>query len=294
MVQRRACAGDGGGFRSYRGAGLATPALPLLLVVLAAPAASQETASDHRLWTTLPQAAQATPQPGIAFLASALAPGAGQYLLGAGRWVPYAVVEVWAWITYLERRGDARSLGRRYRDLAWSVARRVSVGERRDSVFDYYESMSRFSASGSFDADPRVAGVQPDPDPTTYNGDVWLLARSLFFPGGISYPPGTTQYERALQYYRQHAIPASFAWAWGDSNLEQRVFNELIHQSDDASRTATQILGTILVNHIVSAIDALVLARLQRVSSGRLSARLGSGIEWDRGGRLTVRMRVSW
>ena len=50
----------------------------------------------------------------------------------------------------------------------------------------------------------------------------------------------------------------------------------------------------ILANHVVSAIDALVLARLQRASTAGLSARLGSGVEWDRGGRWTLLMRLSW
>lgn len=292
MVQGRAHASDAPGV-PVRGSGHFVLTLLILLATLEAPAAAQDPPDDRRLWTMVPQSLEEPSRPGIAFLASALAPGAGQYLLGADRWVPYAVLEVWAWITYLDRRGHARSLTRRYHDLAWSVARRVSVGERRDSVFDYYESMSRFASSGLFDADPREAGIQPEPDPTTYNGDVWLLARSLFFPGGFSYPPGTVQYERAMQYYQQHAIPASFAWAWGDSNLEQKVFNELIRESDEAFRSATQLLGAILANHVVSAIDALVLARFQR-TPGPVTARLGSGIEWERGGRWTLKLRVFW
>lgn len=258
-----------------------------------APAAAQASAVESRLWLRVPQNA-APAAPGAAFLASALAPGAGQYLLGADRWVPYGVLEVWAWITYMERRGDARALTRRYRDLAWSVARRVSIGERRDSVFDYYETMSKFAASGSWDADPRRDGVQPELDPGTFNGDLWLLARSLFFPGGAAYPEGSPQYLQAMRYYLRYAIPPSFAWAWGDSDLAQEVFGELIRSSDAASRAATQLLGVIVANHVVSAIDALVLARIQRESAGGLSARLGSGIEWDGGGRWSVSLRVAW
>lgn len=268
-------------------------AVTLLSVAVAGGAAGQAPARDLRLWPAPPQASVPL-NPGTAFLASALAPGAGQYLQKADRWVPYAVLEVWAWITFLDRRRDSRDLSRRYRDLAWSVARRVSTGARRDTVFDYYETMSRFAASGSFDADLQRSGVQPDPDSTTFNGDLWLLARALFFPGGAAYPEGSPEYQRALGYYQRHAIPSSFAWAWGDSNLEQRVFGELMRGSDGAYRTATQLLAVIMANHLVSAIDALVLARLERASAASLTARFESGLEWDRGGRWSVGVRLGW
>ncbi len=231
--------------------------------------------------------------PGLALAASALLPGTGQLMLGAERWVPYAVVEAWAWVSYLDRRGEARSRERLYKDLAWSVARRISTGVRRDTVFDYYEAMAHFAASGAFDADPRQPGIQPETDPTTFNGDKWLLARSLFIPSGGFYPPGTIEYQRALDYYVRNAIPGSFAWAWGDSELEQQVFNELIRASDAAQRTATRLLGVIVANHVVSAIDALVLARLQ--ARAGLQLRLGSGLDADASGlRWKAAVRVHW
>jgi hypothetical protein len=264
-----------------------------VLLAGSAPASGQSPATDPRLSIPVREARPAV-APGVALLASALGPGTGQYLLGAGRWVPYAVLEVWAWVAYLEKRGDARTHTRRYRDLAWSVARRVSVGERRDTVFDYYETMSKFAASGLYDADPKRDGVQPETDPSTFNGDLWLLARSLFFPGGFSFPEGSPQYIQAMRYYLRHAIPSSYAWAWGDSDLVQDVFAGLIRSSDAAARAGTQLLGVILANHLVSAVDALVLARVQRERAGGLSARLGSGADWQDGPRWTVSVRVAW
>ncbi|MGH7507648.1 MAG: hypothetical protein ACRELX_18495, partial [Longimicrobiales bacterium] len=190
--------------------------------------------------------------PGAAFLASAILPGAGQYLLDADRWVPYVALELWGWVSYIQRRNEAHDLEGRYRDLAWSVARRVSVGPRRDSVFEYYETMGHFSESGALDVDPGAAGIQPERDATTFNGDLWMLARALFIPGGLPLPPDNPDYQRALAYYQTHAIPPSFSWAWGDSNLEQQVFAGLIRESDDAFRDATRMLGIILANHALS------------------------------------------
>jgi hypothetical protein len=259
-------------------------------LLVRAPGAQAQSRVDVRLLAPLQDSARVSP--GKAMIGSVVLPGAGQYLLGADRWVPYAAVEVWAWITYFGRRGDARSLGRQYRDLAWSTARRVSVGGRADPAFDYFETMSHWESSGALDTDPRQAGIQPEIDPTTFNGDQWLLARSLFFPGGFEFPPGTQPYDRAMQYYLSHAIGPNFAWAWGDSNLEQQAFRELIRRSDEASRTATQMLGLILVNHMVSAIDALVLGRTRDTLAGlRLESRIDRA---PTGPRLRIGARFAW
>jgi hypothetical protein len=48
-------------------------------------------------------------------------------------------------------------------------------------------------------------------------------------------------------------------------------------RSDAAFRTATRMMGVILANHIVSAVDALVLARVKVLS--RHGIRIGSTLE---------------
>ncbi|MGH7500171.1 MAG: hypothetical protein ACREL7_00290 [Longimicrobiales bacterium] len=244
-----------------------------------------------------PPALQVAPgrfDPALMLVASAAVPGAGQYLMDRERWVPYLVVELWGWLTYLDRRGDGRGAEQRYKDLAWSVARRISVGERRDTAFNYYESMAKYETSGDFDSDPQSDGVQPEVDGTTYNGSIWHLARSIFIPSGGNLPPGTVEYQQALAYYERNAIPPAYAWAWGGSQLEQEVYAELIRESDDGYRGATLVLGAIVANHIVSAIDALVAARLGS-AVGESQFRLGSGLERAGGGlRWLARARITW
>lgn len=210
-------------------------------------------------------AAPASPaSAGGAFLWSTLIPGAGQYRLGAGRWVAYAGVEAWAWLSYLERRDRAERLEGRYRDLAWSVARRIGSGERREREFEYYEAMSQYRESGAYDADPSAAGLQPEADSTTYNGSVWTLARAIFIPsGGDTLGAAPSAEAAALAYYRDNAIEPAFSWSWRGNPLEHEVFAGLIRRSDEVARAATTALGIVLANHVVSAIDALVTARLQ-------------------------------
>jgi hypothetical protein len=223
-----------------------------------------------------PPTSVTVPKTGVAFVASAILPGAGQLLLNKDRWVPYLALELYAWASYAKQRSRARSIEAEYRELAWRVARRIDSIERRDSVFTYYEAMYKWHQSGAFDSDPLQAGLQPELDSTTYNGEQWRLARAQYLPRGEDLPPGTPQYQRALDYYRQNAIPPGYGWSWGESNLEQQVFGRLITDSDDAFRVATRNLGLILANHVVSAIDALVTARLQSAAEGGHQFRIGS------------------
>jgi hypothetical protein len=58
--------------------------------------------------------------------------------------------------------------------------------------------------------------------------------------------------------------------------LEQQVFADMIADSDAAFRLATRYLGLILANHIASAVDALVTARLRQLAGGALRIELGS------------------
>jgi hypothetical protein len=211
--------------------------------------------------------------PAVAVTASLVVPGAGQWLQGNRRWVPYLALEAWSWMRFLERRQESRELAGRYRDLAWQVARRVSLGERRDTMFEYYESLAEYRSSGVWDREPGLDGLQPELDETTFNGQLWALARGLYFPADQDFPPGSPQYEAALAYYRQRAVPQSYAWDWGLSGLERSVFVNLITDSDDAYRDGTRMLGVILANHVASVVDALVTGKLRSIAAGRAEVR---------------------
>jgi hypothetical protein len=220
------------------------------------------------------------------FLASAILPGSAQYLMGNDRWVPYAAVELWALISYVQQRRLGRSLEQRYRDVAWQVARRVSVGERRDTVFEYYEAMTQYGSSGGW-----MPGGVPERQDGTFNGELWKLAQALYLPAGQPAPPGSPAYEAAVQYYLNRAIPPGYAWAWGGNNLEQQVFADLIIESDAAFRSATRYAGIVVANHVVSAVEAFITSRLRQLSGDALRletgpVRYGGAGGWEYGVRV--------
>ncbi len=261
--------------------------LALALATLCLGAAPLHSQSPERRLRFAQDTLRRIPPAPLAALMSAAVPGAGEYALGLDRWLPRVALEAFAWWEFRAHRQEGRRFETRYRALACQVARRIVVGECRDtSDFEYYESMGKtyYSSSGSFDRDPVQPGVQPETDPNTYNGQQWLQARQLF-----------SQPEDALVYYKVHAIPPAYLWNWGDNTLEQTVYDELIRRGDDAFRSSSRILGFILANHVTSAADAFIAARLRELSRAP-SLELRTGFEPGPGGQLRwsagVRMGV--
>jgi hypothetical protein len=218
-------------------------------------------------------ASDRAPGPGKAFLFSAILPGAGQWYLGKTRWPAYLAVEAWAWIQFLDWRREGRKLQRQYKDLAWFVARRVSTGPRTDAGWDYYEAMTYFQASGAYDSDPLTPGVQPEADPSTFNGSIWALAQEIYLPGAPEDPPdeGSEALEKAHNYYLTRAYAPNLAWDWGVNTLHQDEYGTLIKEADEALRSSTSMIGVILANHLLSAVDALVAGRLGIAGQGEPS-----------------------
>jgi hypothetical protein len=195
-------------------------------------------------------------------VASLVLPGSGQLLIGRDRGMVYLAAEAFVLSRFLQLRHDAHRGADRYRTLAYDVARRGFAATRRDTVFEYYETMEKFTASGEFDSDPGP-GLAPEDDPTTFNGSMWLLARRTFWSDPNTPPPPTSpEYQLALQFYRNHAVGPDFRWSWRDAPLEQQEFRATIRSSDIAYRRAQNQLGLLLANHLVSAIDALISSRL--------------------------------
>lgn len=237
----------------------AAPAVP-------GPAALDLAALDAPVRSTLQK-------PVGAFAASLVVPGTGQAALGAKRWVVYPVLEAVFWGLHLEAAADVRRLTAAYRDLAWEAARApTDPGPRQDGKWAYYEKMSQFVTSGAYDREPRTPGLQPEVDESTYNGSVWSLAQGLFLPPGGA-DPVSEEYQRALDYYRESAAGPAFLWAWTRQEHLER-FRGLIEATDAEARIRSTALGLVLANHLVSAVDALLMARLRAETGVRLESRL--------------------
>jgi hypothetical protein len=130
-------------------------------------------------------------------------------------------------------------------------------------VFEYFEQIAKYLESGPFDTDPGTALVPPL-DENTYNGSIWALARRTFLPDPDSIADvDSEEYQRALEFYRQRAVGPNFLWSWRNAGLEQDLYRQSIRRSDEGFRRATQQLGLLLANHLISAIDALITGRLR-------------------------------
>lgn len=204
-------------------------------------------------------------------LSSLIVPGTGQLMAGADRGVIYLGLEAFLLAGAFSTRNRARSAEARYRDLAWDVARRSFTASRRDTIFEYYETMETFVESGAFDLD-RGPGFSPEADPTTYNGSVWVLARQTFFADPDSVPdPSSEAYQRALAFYRERAVGPDFRWSWRNAGLEHDLFRRTIGESDDAYRRSSLYVGFLIANHLVAALDSFVSERLARAARRQVS-----------------------
>ena len=227
--------------------------------------------------------------------ASAVLPGTGQLLNNQDRGLIYLAAEMFLLIRYFSSRSEGNRERDRFHDLAFTVARASFSPTVRDTVFEYFEEVSKFVASGPFDMDPGP-GFTPPTDEKTFNGQIWALARQTFFADADDPPaPESEEFLRALEFYRDRAIGPNFSWSWQDAELQRDFFRQSIRDSDAAFRRATQQLGLVLVNHLLSTVDAFIS---QRISRRRRLAHLDSRV-WQstvagRGLRADLRLRLSF
>lgn len=203
-------------------------------------------------------------RPWVRPVASLLVPGSGQLLARQPRGIVYLATEVWLLARAVGLRRDSRSESAFFRSLAFTVARSRFGYPRADGAWPYYEEMGKYIESGVFNSTP-ASGLTPETDTATYNGHLWALARETYFENPDSTPdPASSSYQAALGFYRARGVPEGYRWSWRDARLEQDVYRASIRASDDAYRAATNYLGVVLLNHLVSAVDAFIGTRLGR------------------------------
>jgi hypothetical protein len=196
-------------------------------------------------------------------IASAVVPGAGQARLGQDRFVGYLSVEGFLWIRYLTDRRAGIDARNAYRDIALRVSRAGFPGAKPQGNFEYYERMEHWIASGTYDSDP-TDGFTPETDSTTFNGKMWSIARTTYWSDPKTPPPvGSPAYEAALQFYRQNAVTADFAWSWRNAPLHQDVYRRSVRASNNGFRHAAQDIGAVIANHVLSTVDAYISLRLR-------------------------------
>lgn len=208
---------------------------------------------------------RATPvAPWWAPLASGALPGAGQFALKQQRSVAYVVAETFLVLQYLAARRDGNSERNAYRTLAADVARKPFGGARPVGSWDYYENLEKFLESGAYDRVPGGA-VDPETDPSTYNGARWLLARETYWRDPDVQPATSSrEYQLALAFYQRSAVTDEYRWSWFDATLEQDVYIQTIRSANRSYQRAVNMLGVVAVNHLASLIDAYISVRIRR------------------------------
>jgi hypothetical protein len=177
-------------------------------------------------------------------------------------------MEAWAVLEFANQRTEARRQQTRYRALARDVARTLYGPTYPVGTWAYYESMEHYLESGVFD---RVPGgdVDPEIDESTYNGTMWLLARTTYWTDP-SLAPSTqsAEYRHALNFYLDRAVRPDFRWSWRNAQLEQDLYVHTIRRANTAFRGARAALGAVLANHLLSAVDAFISLRIEGLDGG--------------------------
>ena len=218
-------------------------------------------------------------------VASAIVPGAGQAMLRQDRFVAYLAVETFALIRYRADIAEGRRQRRAYRALARDVARAWFSTSRPDGDFEYYERMQHWIESGVYDLEPG-GDLQPETDPSTFNGAAWLLARETYWEDPQTPPPtDSPAFQAAMEFYQERAIRPEFRWSWRNAQLEQDLFARSISRSNAAFRRSVQDLGIIIANHALSTVDAYVTLRLRISRPPGEPARIEATLPWAPLGR---------
>lgn len=212
-------------------------------------------------------------------VASLLVPGLGQLRLGDDRFMAYAGTELYLWTKYVK---DLRELGRQrqaYKTLARDVARYFYSRGGPDGEWDYYEVMAKgYLESGAYSLAAGGA-VVPETDPETYNGHIWRLALRTFWGNPETPPPvGSAAYNDALALYQRRAVPPELRWSWRNSQLERDLYRRAISRANDSFRRATVGGSLIVANHLLSAVDAFVVVRLESMRAPGGDQRVGATV----------------
>lgn len=224
---------------------------------------------------------------------SAVVPGTGQLASGAPRGLAYLVAEAGLLAGHFLSIGAGRAARDRYRTIAFEVARKPFQPLSVDTAFSYYEAMGKYIRSGPFDTDPGPEFVPPS-DPNTYNGRMWDLARRTFFADPSSPPPtDSPEYANALAFYRRRAVGPGFEWSWSGAAEAMEIYREELEHSDDVFQRATVLAGVVVANHLVSAIDAIISARVRSRDVG-LQSEVGVDPRRGRVGSWRLGIRLAF
>ena len=221
-----------------------------------------------------------TPPTAVVTIASAIVPGAGQAIMRQKRSAVYLALEGAGLAYYVSQNRDGNRQRREYRSLSRNIARAQLSPTGPDGSWDYYERMEKYVASGAYD---RVPGgdVDPELDPDTFNGAMWLLARQTFWRDPEVAPsPQSVEYRSAISFYLERAATPDFLWSWSSNAAAYQKYRAAIAGSNSAFRNAEQTVSLLLANHFLSAIDAFASIRMRVRREGQGTTTLSASLSF--------------
>jgi hypothetical protein len=172
-----------------------------------------------------------SPSPHLAFVKSAVLPGWGELSMGSKTGYIFMGMEALAWFSklYCEEEEDLKRL----KSFNYAV-KYAHIDPDLDYEDDYYYHLSKFNNSG-------------------------------FEPGGYNaYIVEQSEYQsNPQQYLEDNLYPEEYYWSW-DSDDNRVKYGKTRKKASDFSDYAKAITGTIVVNHLISGINAFRIARKMR------------------------------
>lgn len=202
-------------------------------------------------------------------IASAIVPGAGQFMFRHDRFVAYAAVEVLSWWKYIKDSQEQNRQEAFFKELARGAARSHFSTSLPDGGWSYYELMRDWKESGRYSQTDN-GPVVPETNDSTFNGTRWRLAQATH----INDPAG------ALAEYERLAIKPEFRWSWTNAGIQYDIFKRTTENRNDAAHAAVTDLSVIAANHVLSMVDAFVTFRLQVQTGANGRTRVGASVPW--------------
>lgn len=206
----------------------------------------------------------------LAPVASALVPGTGQLMQGRNRALIYFAVEVIGWWKLSRDVQDRADEVGEFKDLARRIARAHFNPNGPDGDWQYYEAMRDNEESGVYS---KVPGSLDNPVPedrlNTFNGKVWDRALGT-----------TPDSAAALEQYKQQAYKPDMLWSWRNAGFQYDAFIRATESKNNANNAVNADIAVIVLNHVISMIDAYSVFRLQthRMPDGRTA--VGGRLQW--------------
>lgn len=208
--------------------------------------------------------------PALAPVASAILPGAGQYLQKQDRWVAYLAVEGLGWWKLVHDRNERSRQEAEFKTLARTVARARFSAEGPDGDWRYYEMMRDFKESGAYSRSE--THLEPETNDSTFNGYTWRVIAAT--------TDTITNKAGALALYAQRAYKDDMLWSWQNASLQLDLFTRSTERRNDADAAAKADIAVLMLNHLISMVDAYSVFRLEthRMPNGRTA--VGGRLRW--------------